>query len=204
MIASDKSSWGHNYCKYYEQWFAPIKGEGITLLELGIGGEDAHLGGASLIGWINYFENGIIGGIDIYDKKELEDYSDRLFTYQGSQDDPIFLNEVIKDLGTPDIIIDDASHISSLTIKSFEILFPLLKSGGLYFIEDLSCSYRNGFEGSKELKSLTEPTVVNYLFEMVHSLHNPQYGVSGYTQPFKWNQVESVHFYPELVLIKKK
>lgn len=204
MIESDKANWGHNYCKYYEQWFAPIKGEAITLLELGIGGEDTHLGGASLKGWVNYFENGLIGGVDIYDKKELEDYSDRLYTYKGSQDDPIFLQSVIIDLGTPHIIIDDASHISELTIKTFEILFPLLKSGGLYFIEDLSCSYRNGFGGSQNLISLKEPTIVNYLFEMVHSINNPQYGIAGYTQPDKWKQIESVNFYPELVLIKKK
>ena len=83
-------------------------------------------------------------------------------------------------------------------------MFPLLKTGGQYWIEDLSCSYRNGFKGSQNLKSLEEPTIINYLFEMVHSIHNPHYGIPEYLQPSKWNQVESVHFYPELVLIKKK
>jgi len=39
--------------------------------------------------------------------------------------------------GPFDIIIDDASHISPLSIRSFEILFKLLKRGGIYVIEDL-------------------------------------------------------------------
>jgi len=36
-----------------------------------------------------------------------------------------------------DIIIDDASHASHHQQKGFLELFPKLKSGGLYIIEDL-------------------------------------------------------------------
>jgi predicted methyltransferase len=35
-----------------------------------------------------------------------------------------------------DLVIDDASHMYALTKKSFETLFPLLRPGGLYIIED--------------------------------------------------------------------
>ena len=38
----------------------------------------------------------------------------------------------------PDLIIDDASHLYSETKTSFETLFPQLRPGGLYIIEDWS------------------------------------------------------------------
>lgn len=36
----------------------------------------------------------------------------------------------------PDMIIDDASHAFAATVASFETLFPRLRPGGLYLIED--------------------------------------------------------------------
>ena len=35
-----------------------------------------------------------------------------------------------------DLIIDDASHMLGPTKTSFEVLFPRLRPGGLYFVED--------------------------------------------------------------------
>jgi hypothetical protein len=35
-----------------------------------------------------------------------------------------------------DLVIDDASHIYGPTKASFQALFPLLRPGGLYLIED--------------------------------------------------------------------
>lgn len=194
---SDKASWSHNYCGHYGHWFAPLKGEAITLLELGIGGEDTYIG-KSLIGWSFYFENGIIGGVDLYDKKELEQH-DRIYTYQGSQDDPTFLKGVVEDLGTPNIIIDDASHLSNLTIKSFEILFPLLKSGGLYCIEDLDCAYDKTFNGSP-IK--TDKTSVTYLMDLVYDINSVERRNPSYKRLRQ--DIESIHFYNDLCIIKKK
>ncbi len=48
-------------------------------------------------------------------------------------------NIVHEDLeGHLDLVIDDASHMYEQTKRSFEILFPLLRPGGLYIIEDWS------------------------------------------------------------------
>ena len=38
--------------------------------------------------------------------------------------------------GPLDLVIDDASHEYNATVASFEMLFPLLRPGGLYMIED--------------------------------------------------------------------
>ena len=39
------------------------------------------------------------------------------------------------------MILDDASHINELTLRSFEMLFDHLKLGGFYIIEDTHCTY---------------------------------------------------------------
>jgi tetratricopeptide (TPR) repeat protein len=54
----------------------------------------------------------------------------------GSQFDGDFLASLARKY-TPDIIIDDGSHISEHQIFSFERLFGSLKPGGLYLVEDI-------------------------------------------------------------------
>lgn len=192
---------GHNYCVNYEKWFEPIRDQRLLLLELGVGGEDTQLGGASLLGWADYFLNAEILGIDIYDKSAL--IGDRITTYQGSQDDANFLTQLL-DGNVPDIIIDDASHINELTIASFKILFPLLASGGLYVIEDLTCAYRWDFGGNTNLKDMNATTIMNYLFTMLHDLNPVEIGDCNYQHNSEFKDVESTHFYPDMVVIKKK
>lgn len=40
-----------------------------------------------------------------------------------------------------DLVIDDASHLYQPTVASFEVLFPLLRAGGEYIIEDWRCDH---------------------------------------------------------------
>jgi len=35
-----------------------------------------------------------------------------------------------------DVVIDDASHLYTPSLATFEVLFPRLRPGGLYFLED--------------------------------------------------------------------
>jgi hypothetical protein len=53
--------------------------------------------------------------------------------YGIDQADPI-----VADLAGPnlDLVIDDASHLLAETRASFDLLFPLLRPGGLYVVED--------------------------------------------------------------------
>lgn len=203
LYGSDKGAahHGHNYCVNYEKWFEPIRTDVKILLELGIGGENTQLGGASLLGWADYFSNAIILGVDIYDKSALDNL--RIKTFKGSQDNKDFLTKLIGDI-PPDIIIDDASHINKLTIESFKILFPLLKANGIYVIEDLTCSYRWDFGGDINLKDINLQTTMNYLFEMLHDINPVEIGDSNYKHREEFKDVESIHFYPDMVVIKKK
>lgn len=59
--------------------------------------------------------------------------------YGVDQSDRARLDEIIaSDLGGAplDLVIDDASHVYGPTRASFEVLFPRLRPGGLYLIED--------------------------------------------------------------------
>ncbi|MEP6629700.1 MAG: hypothetical protein ABJA89_04480 [Lapillicoccus sp.] len=138
---SDKSA--HGYCEFYEDLFASRRNEPVSILELGVGGferpDDPAYGGASLRMWRDYFPQGHVVGLDIYDKSGVA--TERITVVQGAQEDAGLLERLVSEHGPFDIVIDDASHISALTIRSFELLFPTLPQGGLYVIEDIGTSY---------------------------------------------------------------
>jgi len=64
----------------------------------------------------------------------------RIRSYYGtSQTDQERVEQIVRDEfgDTPlDVVIDDASHQYSLSRRTFEIAFPLLRPGGTYVIED--------------------------------------------------------------------
>ena len=94
--------------------------------------------GESLRMFSNYFNNAKIIGLDIIEKKyNIKDTE----IFCGNQTDKKILFEIIRKYKSLDIIIDDGSHQNSDIKKSFSYLFPKLKLGGLYIIEDLQTSY---------------------------------------------------------------
>ena len=129
LEGTDKSSLCHDYLRQYERVFAGLRHEPLTLLEIGV----AH--GASLRMWSRYFDRATIVGIDI--KEECLQYAgDRREVEIGSQADAEFLN----DLGRrrrPEIIIDDGSHRADYVLFTFHNLFPYLRPGGIYIVEDI-------------------------------------------------------------------
>ena len=199
---SDKASKDHDYCRFYEPLFRDMRDQELVILELGVGGEDKELGGLSLLAWEKYFLNAKIYGIDIYDKSALN--KGRIKTFMGSQTDPDFLIEVLNEIGVPDIIIDDASHINANTIRTFQLLFPHLKKGGIYVIEDTLCSYRWDFGGVKDVHDCNAPTIMNYLFSMAHDMHPMQFADQDYKHIEDFRDVESLQFSNDLAIIKKK
>ncbi len=46
--------------------------------------------------------------------------------------------------GPLDLVIDDASHLLAETVASFNVLFPRLRPGGLFVVEDWSCQLEEG------------------------------------------------------------
>jgi hypothetical protein len=137
-----KTFLGRNYLDIYEQYLAPLREAPIKLLEIGV------KGGRSLRMWAEYFSRAQIYGLDI-DPICRRSEANRIHVEVGSQTDTAAiarLCEYSKLLPHSwfDVIIDDGSHVVKHILRSFELLWPILNpDGGLYFIEDLECSYRD-------------------------------------------------------------
>jgi hypothetical protein len=122
----------------YEFVFAPLVGQSISLLELGI------YKGASLRFWRDYFENATVVGLDCNPPVKIDDPNGRIHIYQGYQQDTQILDRIVKEQAPDgfDVVIDDCSHIGRVTRISFWHLFQNhLKPGGLYAIEDWGTGY---------------------------------------------------------------
>lgn len=129
------------FIERYEQLFEGIRTEPLTILEIGIGGyKDPLKGGGSLKMWAEYFKNSRIIGLDIVPKR-LE-LPDNVVTHFGSQADSEFLQLLSNKYKGFDIVIDDASHVTDYTMKSFETLYP--NTSMCYVIEDLHMASSKG------------------------------------------------------------
>jgi len=142
---TDKSSNAHSYCQYYDMILSQLRDKENALLEIGVDKGD------SIKMWQEYFPNTFIHGIDIRgDYEYLHDY--RTMTHivdQSNKGELIVFASQFHD-GYFNIIIDDGSHKSSDMILSFETLFPYLRSGGYYIIEDLLCNYDERWKDIEE------------------------------------------------------
>lgn len=71
---------------------------------------------------------------------ERQGLTDRLSTYyETDQQDKPRLREILAARfgeAALDVVIDDASHLYTPSLATFEVLFPRLRPGGLYFLED--------------------------------------------------------------------
>jgi len=194
--------WGsHWYLKHYETHFRPLRKERLNLLEIGVGGyADPDSGGNSLRTWKAYFPHANIFGIDIYDKKKLEEK--RIKIFQGSQTDEPFLHSVVDRIGGADIVIDDGSHLNHHVVHTFNFLFPLLKNPGIYVIEDTQTSYWPGFGGSsRDLQN--QDTIMGHFTSLVHSLNHAEI-LRDAASPTEFDRhIVAMHFYHNLIFIFK-
>jgi hypothetical protein len=130
---TDKGLSGHGFTEFYERFFYPLKYEPIKIFEIGIERGD------SLRLWERYFPKASVYGIDILDKSHLD--SKRIHTFVADQADRNQLKHFIRTYGNAyDIILDDGGHAMDQQQISFGFLFPFVKPGGYYIIEDVHTS----------------------------------------------------------------
>lgn len=200
IYGTDKTG-SHWYTDHYMTHFKKYRFKKIKLLEIGVGGyEDLKSGGESLRMWKRYFPFADIISFDIHDKRALQEK--RIKIFKGSQVDKEFIHELCKNEGPFDIIIDDGSHINEHIIDTFKLLFPQLKKGGVYVIEDLQTSYWESYGGDS--KNLNNPkTAMNYIKTLTDCLNYQEIPDENYEDTYYDKNIVAVHFYHNLVFIHK-
>jgi len=190
---------GHNYAAPYMFHLSRYENNPINLLEIGVGGDDnINAGGESLRMWKEYFPKGRIFGVDIYDKSKHAE--DRIRIFKGDQTDVSFLNNVCSQIRDIDVIIDDGSHVNSHVITTFKTLFPLLKDGGIYVIEDTQTSYWKEYGGSIDY---TEYTIMNFFKSLTDCMNSCEYPIREYEKTYFDKNIISIHFYHNLIFVYK-
>jgi hypothetical protein len=132
----------HLVDQYAKFWAARHSFRSDNILEFGI------WDGGSVAFWCEYFHPKKHVGVDLVQRGDSE-YFRRYIAAKGLQDTVATLwgvdqadAERLRDIvdrefdGPLDLVLDDASHLYSPTKASFEVLFPLLRPGGLYIVED--------------------------------------------------------------------
>lgn len=161
LHGTDKSSAYHNYVRHYERFLRPLRGKARRVLEIGV------KGGASLKMWADYFPQAVIYGVD-NDPESFRSDQGRIKTFLGDQADPEFLKQVLSETGSPfDVIIDDGGHTMQQQKVSLVNLFPHVKPGGLYIIEDTHTSYYDYMGGG-----LNNPlSMIENIKRLIDDLH---------------------------------
>jgi hypothetical protein len=183
--------WTH-YPRAYEPHFSRFRETDVRMLEIGV-----YLGG-SLDVWRQYFgPAATIFGIDI-DPRCGERVTPPNQVRIGSQADPDFLAAVVSEMGRPDIILDDGSHLGTHQRTSFEVLFPLLADNGIYAIEDLHTSYWAEWSGGVKRPG----TGIELVKELIDQMHGWYQIDTPATLAQHW--IPAIHIYDSIVLIEKR
>ena len=126
--------WKH-YFPIYEQHFGRFVSRPCLMIEIGSGR------GGSLQLWKSYLgPHAQIVGLDINPEcRAFEE--DQIAIRIGDQSDPKFLASVVDEFGTPDIVLDDGSHIMQHVLASFSFLYDRTSPTGVYMVEDLHTAY---------------------------------------------------------------
>lgn len=192
---------GDTFLDIYEKYFNRYRENNTTFLEIGI------LNGGSINTWKEYFKDIKIVGVDIDPSRKIYE-GDNVEIFIGSQGDEKLINSILEKYKDGfDIVLDDGSHINSLTIKSFNLLFNHVKKGGIYIIEDTHCTYGSEFwdtfidlakswpgmqynnsEINYNNKRSEFNDFINEKIKMMDSLQG---------------QIKAIHFYPETIVIEK-
>jgi hypothetical protein len=210
---TDKSD---EYLRNYENCFSNLRTSPIVLMEIGVNK------GGSLLLWRDYFTQGSIVGVDLNPPLDLADETGRIQMFQCDQADSERLG-ALADRVSPaglDIIIDDASHIASLTAITFQTLFyKHLKPGGFYAIEDWGTGYWTNWPDGSFPEHIAEvPTfvgngnqfrshqsgMVGLLKQLidecgVDDVYHPRLGAPGGRR----SQIRSIHISSGLAIITK-
>jgi len=138
---------GHTYLETYDELFKPFQHKEIDVFECG------HSAGGGLRLFEDYFEKARIFGIDNRGDEDIKKWKTRFRSGRVTTikydlhilDDSFFLMYGIK----PTIAIDDSTHTLADQVYFLEVMYDIVKPGGLIIIEDVAYPQerKKAFEG---------------------------------------------------------
>jgi len=183
-----------NYFEAYERHFKKYRNKKINVLEIGV------CDGGSLQMWKNYFgDQANIYGVDIDPRcKQFEEDGIKIFI--GDQADRLFLNEIRREIGPIDILIDDGGHEMEQQKITFLELFDSVTDDGIYLCEDLHTSYWPNHGGAFGAPG----TFIEYSKGMIDAI-NAYHSESANLVPDKYTEtIKSITYYDGMVFFEKK
>jgi hypothetical protein len=181
--------WKH-YFDIYHRHLAKFVGQAPRVMEIGI------YSGGSLGMWQHYFGKGCqIIGVDIAEACKTYE-RDGIRVFIGDQADRSFWRRLKREIGEVDIILDDGGHEPHQQIVTFEETLPMLAPNGVYICEDIHTSdnrfldYLAGFN-------------TTLFSSAAHRISEGKEGHSA-TPTDTQRNVESIHFYPYMVVVERR
>jgi hypothetical protein len=85
----------------------------------------------------------------------------------GDQADPAFLRTLAEKTGPIDVLIEDGGHHMHQQLTTFREMWPAVRDGGVYLVEDLHTSYWDEFGGGYRKPG----TFIEHAKTLIDSLH---------------------------------
>ena len=188
---SDKAQ-HHQYHKVYESLFASLRHMPTSFLEIGV--EDGH----SMASWTEYFTHPDTKIVGLAYNNKLKEFIDaRVSIVYGNQNNLIVQQELARK-GNYTVIIDDGSHVPSHQWNTFSALWPFVKPGGFYIIEDIETNYWSTEASIYGNRLASEHNIMNNFKAMIDTAVNSEFntGVDN-------TDVEGISFHRNCIVLHK-
>lgn len=155
---TDKASNHHDFLRFYERRLGHLRDAAFTLIEVGV------YQGGSVRTWEKYLPNARIVGLDI--NPECRRFqTDRVAIRIGDASNPGFLFDVVAEFGKPLVFVDDGSHRWDHQIATLQVMFPILRPGGIYVLEDIDTSFE-GWTRAAPFAGLSPISAFDYIVRL--------------------------------------
>lgn len=188
----------HGYAKTYESFFKSLKYENLKILEIG-----SFYGNASAA-LSFYFKNSLIYSADINpDMYKYKGLRLKNFFVDSSSRDSINKHILQKNFEF-NIIIEDASHMLKDQIISLFMLFPKIKEGGIFVVEEIDFP-----EKREDMRIGQVKPDLKTILKRVQSKENFDSNyITNKEKDYFLKNVDSIEFFTgninEIAIIKKK
>jgi len=188
----------HGYAEIYENLFKPKKSDHLNVLEIG-----SFYGNASAALFF-YFKNSFIYSADINpDMYKYKGSRLKNFFVDTSSRDSINENILEKNIEF-DIVIEDASHMLKDQILSLFMIFPKIKKGGIFVVEEIDFPEKREDMRINQVK----PDLKTILKKIISKEDFKSNYIQEKEKDYFLKNVDSIEFFTgninEIAIVKKK